>query len=188
MAHQTNTGNRYIYEYPQNIWSPKRQRNRREKERLKTRNSQCMLAVADKASVRWCRLCTCDCIAVPRSSSSQRTFHGAIREDAQPGDEVTLDDGQLRAFDTASSQGNVHLVANFLGWNECRLLRTMIPDVCQSCLLRGFAVQKRLNGSTSCSGPKEHCIRWRSEGRGGFDAAFAKLLWPLVFLLLLCRF
>jgi len=56
--------------------------------------------------------------------------------------------------------------------------------VCQSVrqsagLLRGRTSQKRLNRSTSCLvwgllGPKKQCIRW------GFDAAFAKLLWPLV--------
>jgi len=38
---------------------------------------------------------------------------------------------------------------------RCGLLRSIIPDVCQSvCLSRGRAVQKRLNKSRSCS-------RWR---------------------------
>jgi len=31
------------------------------------------------------------------------------REDARPGDEVVLDDGQLSAFDTSSTQGNRQL-------------------------------------------------------------------------------
>jgi len=53
---------------------------------------------------------------------------------------------------------------------------------------RGFAVQKRLTGSISCldedsQGCKAQCIRRGSRSstaRGrGFDAAFAKLLWPL---------
>ena len=42
------------------------------------------------------------------AGDATRTFHGTIREDAQPGDEVTLDDGQLRAYDTPSSEGNSH--------------------------------------------------------------------------------
>ena len=37
-----------------------------------------------------------------------RTYHGTVREDAQPGDEVTLDDGQLRAFDTPSTEGDFY--------------------------------------------------------------------------------
>ena len=35
-----------------------------------------------------------------------RTYHGTVREDAQPGDEVTLHDGQLRAFVTPSTEGD----------------------------------------------------------------------------------
>ena len=33
----------------------------------------------------------------------------SVREDARPGDEVVLDDGQLSAFDTSSTQGNRQL-------------------------------------------------------------------------------
>lgn len=36
-----------------------------------------------------------------------RSFHGTVRENAQPGDEVTLDDGQLRAFDTPSAEERI---------------------------------------------------------------------------------
>jgi len=46
------------------------------------------------------------CTAVSASGANVvRTFHGTVREDAHPGDEVTLDDGQLRAYDTPSSEG-----------------------------------------------------------------------------------
>ena len=53
-----------------------------------------------------------------------RTFHGSVREDAQPGDEVTLDDGQLKAFDTPSPEGNFrrHILVN------CRFVYTY--DLC----------------------------------------------------------
>jgi len=34
-----------------------------------------------------------------------RSLHGSVREDAQPGDEVVLDDGKLRAFNTPSIEG-----------------------------------------------------------------------------------
>ena len=45
-------------------------------------------------------------VAVSASGADvARTFHGTVREDAQPGDKVTLDDGQLRAFDTPSDEG-----------------------------------------------------------------------------------
>ena len=45
------------------------------------------------------------CVAV--SADAGRTLHGSVREDAQPGDEVVLDDGKLRAFNTPSSQGTL---------------------------------------------------------------------------------
>jgi len=50
------------------------------------------------------------------------------------------------------------------------------------CLSRSVAVEKRLNGLTSCLGPKEHLSRRRfwCPHDGRFDAAFAKLIWPFV--------
>jgi len=51
------------------------------------------------------------------------------------------------------------------------------PDVCQSvCLSCGIAVQTRLDGLRSC-------LDWRfskAQKTLGFDAAFAKLLWPII--------
>jgi len=71
---------------------------------------------------------------------------------------------------------------------RCVLLRQMFAwRGLSACLCH----EKWLNGSRSCLGrrllgPKRHCIRWGSRSRtargGGFDAAFAKLLWPLVIL------
>jgi len=52
-----------------------------------------------------CRL-VCSAVPVPGADAGRRTLHGSVREDAQPGDEVVLDDGQLSAFDTPSTQGN----------------------------------------------------------------------------------
>jgi len=49
---------------------------------------------------------SCVCVAVSAGGTEvARSFHGTVRENAQPGDEVTLDDGQLRAFDTPSAEG-----------------------------------------------------------------------------------
>jgi len=66
-------------------------------------------------------------------------------------------------------------------WSRCLLV----------CLLRGQDVQIRLNGSTSCPGDsrasRKHCIKCAptlhpsTAREKRFDAAFAELLWPLVF-------
>jgi len=58
------------------------------------------------------------------------------------------------------------------------------PGRLSVCLSRGFAVQTRINGSRSCLvwRLKGHCVRRKSRLPHGFDAAFAKLLWLLVYL------
>jgi len=60
------------------------------------------------------------------------------------------------------------------------------PGVCQfpcQAASLGFGVQKRLNGSRSCLGRPDPPAA-RGLGGGKFDAAFAKLVWPLVYFIL----
>jgi len=62
----------------------------------------------------------------PGGKHAARTFHGTVREDAQPGDEVTFADGQLRALDTSSTDGNLSyylLHSHFIDVDICTRVR-----------------------------------------------------------------